>query len=49
MKKRDLKIYDLYEMQEKDIDVFSKVLAKGFEGYTLFEYFCDYEYDLLNV
>ena len=42
MKKRELKICDLYEMQEKDISAFSEILAKGFEGYSLFEYFCNY-------
>lgn len=43
--KRSIKMRDLYEMQRKDIDSFSEILAKGFEGYSLFEYFCDNKYD----
>ena len=49
MKKRKLDLSALYEMQKKDIDSFSKVLAKGFEGYSLFEYFCDNSYSLSKM
>jgi len=49
MKKRKLELSSLYEMQERDIDSFSKVLAKGFEGYSLFEYFCNNNYDLSKM
>lgn len=49
MKKRKLELSSLYEMQEKDIDSFSKVLAEGFEGYSLFEYFCNNSYDLAKM
>ena len=49
MKKRNLELSSLYEMQEKDIDSFSKVLAKGFEGYSLFEYFCSNSYDISKM
>lgn len=46
MKKRILKTNELYEMQEKDINSFSEILAKGFQGYSLFEYFCSNNYDI---
>ena len=49
MKKRELKISHLYEMHEREIDSFSQVLAEGFEGYSLFEYFCDNNYDLSKM
>ena len=47
--KKSIKMNDLCEMKEKDIDKFSEILAKGFEGYSLFEYFCDNNYDLSKM
>lgn len=49
MKKKILKANNIYEMQEADINVFSENLAKGFEGYVLFEYFCQEAYDLRKM
>ena len=49
MKKRNLELSSLYEMKEKDIYSFSKVLAKGYEGYSLFEYFCNNSYDISKM
>ena len=47
--KRSIKMNNLYKMQEKDIDNFSGVLARGFEGYPLFEYFCNNKYDFYKM
>ena len=49
MKKKISSASNLYEMRKDDINVFSEVLAKGFKGYSLFEYFCRDEYDLSKM
>lgn len=47
--KKIIKKSNCYEMQEKDIEKFAEILAKSFEGYSLFEYFCHKQYDVKKM
>lgn len=47
--RRKLKLHDLYEMKEYDIDKFSEILSEAFEDYSLFEYFCDNNYNFSKM